>query len=1349
MNLCRKLWPVSFVEMVIFLMSDLLLVDWSPKGKHIAIGMQSGDILTFALTNKSAPHKHIPPTFNASLVSLNWLGPTHTFRTSYAATPDSSPAQHIIVLDTKSSTATYFAPDHPFPSFDRNTQSAYVLNLPKWDVDAGSTVNQSLVIVGDISSVDVEVLGSVGNQWHRQSQENPLSLPLDKSMEDTKLLSLEVDLTDRSSSAPIMYAYLNDGSLQAWHMDHSKPYLPMLENNASGIMMASSQMSMESSEAKNDSDMGMSAQSSAVPATTVFGQSSFGQSTPSPFGAQTTSVFGQSSFGQSTTTTSSFGQTSFGQTSSSGSSSGGNAFGQSNQSNNSTSAFGSVKPAAGFGAFGGSTGAFGSGAFGSNTSSSSGGAFSNLVSSSSHNAFGQPSFIVSGSNNTDSGDGSSSPIMTREASMSDSTPAFGGLSSLGSAHPTGNAVNSMFGSFGQSQNDTASKEATTAFGGSLVKPATGFGAFGALTSNSPFANNKPPPTAVSAFAPLNQPQQPATSSGFGQSGFATSAFGKPSFAQPSFGQSSFGATATSSTPSPIVSSGFGAFANKTVTLGGAEKLASEATPSPATGGAFGAFANKPVTLAGTEKQSTFAASPPVSTTDDNMETKPPIASAFGSMSGAFSSFKPAAGFGAFGSQEAPKNSPFFKKPEETPTVSAFGAFSSAPKTPANASASPAFGSPSALGSAKSAFNPQTPSTPTAQTSSSGAFSAFSNATKGFSAFYGAKPSFSDLLKKGDDKDSEAAKSTISTKAKDDSEEEGELKEERPRTSVFGTPMTPKASGTSQQDSLIGDKPRTSVFGTPTATPKAEAPASVFSSATPTKESVTSEKPRTSEFGSTFGTPKSVLTPATKPEEQSPSDEQNALNKSIGTGSDNNSQTNVSASSSFVEVEAEREENDDEEDVQQSEEDGEHSDVDSFLSENFEESSYKDGDSVNDDDSEQEELPVVPEEEEEEEEDANAGQSSSKVLASRSPSATPQPELPSIEVSPSPDVDDDGSSKPALVRDPSTTPPTTPVKEPKAPSTGTVQVSSPVTSPFGLGLGRPSTKPTRSSPLAHAVLAGEEEDKLETPSKPALPLLSPKPVLANLPLEEPIKESEETSVETKTKRPKTPPILSQMGPSLDKPVLTPDSSSDASSSKSSIPPPSFFPLGGQPTAAASTPSLFGKSLKVPASPKPELKRATTAPPASATTSPSVFGSMPPFSISNAITTPLPTGPSSLFGAPKPPGIPPPGTSSGIFGKGSATSPAFPSGGLFGSKPLATGAPMPSLFGTPSSAPSRMAAPSGSTPSPPQPKVEPPASPRPSPQRILEEGMQKECAFVVHSMQVEFYDVRFGKLYYTAN
>jgi len=75
--------------------------------------------------------------------------------------------------------------------------------------------------------VDLEILGNIGTRWFRQSQDSPLTPPLDSAKDDT-VLALDVDLKDAAAEAPVTYAYLNDGSLQGWYFERSKRYIGML-----------------------------------------------------------------------------------------------------------------------------------------------------------------------------------------------------------------------------------------------------------------------------------------------------------------------------------------------------------------------------------------------------------------------------------------------------------------------------------------------------------------------------------------------------------------------------------------------------------------------------------------------------------------------------------------------------------------------------------------------------------------------------------------------------------------------------------------------------------------------------------------------------------------------------------------------------------------------------------------------------------------------------------------------------------------------------------------------------------------------------------------------------------------
>ncbi|KAF8907368.1 hypothetical protein CPB84DRAFT_1822580 [Gymnopilus junonius] len=1109
------------------LMSQPIAVDWSPKGKHIAIGLQTGDILTFSPANKATFHKHVPPTLNSILISLNWLGPGHTFRTSYAAQGEIPATQHIVSFDTKSSTVTYFAPDHPFPLSDRTNQASYVANLPKWDVNNDSNEdNKSLTVVGDISSVDLEVLGSAGNQWYRQYQENPLSLPLDKSTEDTILLALEWDLTDSSSSQPIFSSTSTYG------------------------------MAIESQGPVKDADMGAS-NLEATPARSVFGQTSFGQASQSPFGGQKTSVFGQTGFGA--------------QTSSSAphplSVNPLDSLGKPILLQQQRPSYRHFLQASG--------------------------AFSGL-NSTSENIFGTGNF---GAPNTKFSP-SQSPVITREASMSDATPALDGMS-LGGAHPTdSNVANSMFGSF-STPPATAQKD-TTSFGGSLIKPATGFGAFGSFKSTGAFDVNKTSvSTTTSAFGAPSQPT--AMPSGFGQSGFASPSFGKTSFGQPAFGQTSFGASATPSAStsafgSSNTSSGFSAFVSATPVFG----LASPDTPkSP-----------QPATDV---KRGRDMESPPGS------PTKP------------FAPSPPSSPEPIFGKKKS------ISPP--APAPAAEGAFPNMQTTPS------AFSRLLALEHLEALVllldRPQSLAarflllrgcqTGTSNGSNTGGFSAFGGTSVGFGAFAGQKTSFSDLLKTGGDE------------VKDP---EQKLREGMPkvRTSAIGTFVK-------KEDERL---------------------ATVTSSAEPKEE----------KRGKKWKSLKSKR-------ERS----RQSLNEK-------------------KEDHAVLEEEEEEEEVPYDDE--LEDDRDSFLSDNFSESSYKDGDSAN--------------EEERMCQRRRIHLSLQRTIACISFSDRNSSGSSCDRGVPSAEAEGGSTSEAAPAREPSTTPPSTPVKEAKSlfgpsPTLVTPSAPSPSSGPsgFGLGLGRPSTRPSRSSPLANAVVPAEEEEEEEvkSPVKSIKPAISPKPVFGTLPVVSEVKEGTPSPVPV----PSTPVLAPTTPPSSTKPT--------GATSQS-------YSLGISAGGSTSTPNLFGKTaekgnLTPPSNfSMPDLTRPTTAPPASGLTS--LFGAapqsstfappvstLPPFTLNNAKSPPV-FGTASIFGAAKSPSLAPTAPQ-GLFGGKAISPPPLPAGGLFGHKAAPT---TPNVFGAPSSA-TQAAAPF-------TPKA------RPSPEAILEEGMQKECANLIILLESEFTHLR---------
>ena len=1214
------------------------------------------------MTNKSTPHKHIPPTADATLVSLNWLGPGHIFRTSYGAKSDAHAKQHIITLDIKSSMATYIAPDHPFPSFDRNQQSAYVLCLPKWDEDAPGEGNKSLVVVGDVSSVDLEVLGNIGNTWYRQSQENPLTLPLDKAMDDTVLLALDIDLIDTTTGTPVMFAYLNDGTLQGWQVKHSKPYIGMV--SAQGLAPSFSQSSVQSQESgPKDSDMsGLSsttetppfAQSSGIEA--LFGQqtiSSFGQQQSSPFGqspfgqqpSQNTSVFGQSPFGQPSQNASVFGQSSFGQLTSSA-----------------PSAFSSSSTSGPFGQMNTATSPFGSS-------------------------------MVNPSNDT-----SSTP------------PA-----------PSSNAFSNI-------------QVSPSAF-----KPAAGFGAFGgAVTPTSPFfkkPDDKPP---VSAFGSL-LPQ--GTSS--------TTPVSTPTFGSPSALGGPKSVFAPASSPSPTVSTtsgGFGAFSGSMGGFGafaGPKKSFSDllktsdpdpvkppndmpstppapnsnvfsniqASPSafkPAAGfGAFGSavtpptspfFKNPddklPVSVFGSQGMSstTPVSTPTVVNPSNDMPSTPPAPSsnAFSNIQASPSAFKPGAGFGAFGSAVTSPTSPFFKKPDDKPPVSAFGSLQFQGTSSTTPVSTPTFGSPSALGGPKSVFAPaSSPSPAVLKPTISDGFGAFSGSMGGFSAFAGPKKSFSELLKTSDsDPVKPSTPLAFSTPSSKDVPEETTPKAVTP---ISGSP--PDSSSKKEEDAK-DDKQKTpkSTFSVLSA-PVGDVDVSGTSNAAVPDDD---EK-------------KQVLT-----------------NISSGTISDEPSYgiiSGSSAASSFVDIKTDQESDGNvEEDTDDGGEDG----VNAFLSEDASsDGSYEDQESAEEssatEDSDSKDSPPLE-------------PAAIPLPISRSPSATPQPEIPKIEISPSPPSEEKSyrSSSLSPARDSSTTPPGTPVKvsKPLLDSSPSPTGNAPTPSPSGIGLGRPSTRPARSSPLANTVLLGHDDDdeyKVK-PSQP--PAVAPKSVFNTFPVKAEVSSEGQSQAD---KRPKTPPLSSTMSGTTF--FASKSSTAPVENSKVNAPAPFSF----EKPPAMTSPSVFGNLPQVPIPgpslfpPMSTIQRPASAP---APTQPTFIGIPPPASSSN----------SSLFN------IPPvnPQTSTTSIPLTSAPQ------GFAVNKPSpflpiskSTSGPPPSI-GTPFSA-------SPSQPASSQLKAPPASSfasspafsaPRTSPaetaaQVALEEGMQKECIYSVSLADKELEEVSISK------
>ncbi|KAJ4488409.1 hypothetical protein J3R30DRAFT_3435653 [Lentinula aciculospora] len=1323
--------------------SSPAVVAWSPKGKQLAIGLRQGDILTFTLDARSSPQRHIPPTTQGTLVSLNWLAPGHTFRTTYAA---SEPIHHIVYSEKRTSPIMWTRLEHSFQIPDRTRQNSYSAVLPKWD---GQADDRLLIVVGDMSCTDLEVLGNTGSQWYQQSQENPLSIPLDKESEDTVLLSLQVDFTDTDPTEgghPIVYAYLNDGTLQGWYVDHPEKqlYAGMLGSaaNVSPSILAFSQ--------QQNSNFGSQ-------------PSSFDQTSPSFGHTPAAPTTGQPSAGQ----------TSFG--------------GQP-----------ATEPTLNFG------------------SSSSSSGFANFASNSA-SPFGIGGFASTSPNQSGFGNATveSSPQITRDASMSDSTPTFGGLS-LGDSSESSKPKSSFGGTGGMfgspsplplppthPANNTSQTSVFGSGGGSLIKPATGFGAFGGSSTGNfgAFGNTSNPvsnafnsstfgtqPTQPSTFA--SNTEQPKSGSGFGQSGFGQASFGQPSFGKSSFGQPTFGQSSFGTKQTNPTSGGFGAFAQTPTSFTSAFS-SSPASKSDVGGGGFASFAGTPSTFStATSSGNSVFSSASAPGTKDTTEQKSDgfsefaskVPSPFGqtdqkpssfgnksSSSGAFSNFA-SNGPSVFGQPAPMSGGSVFEGPKSaSPTVfgqvGAFGGLKStspsafgqpAPSTSGNASSNPSVFVTSMGGSDKDQpatviksepGSPTLPSSPDSDTSNvkpsplpvqlpPTTGSAFGNLqtssftlkpATGFGAFGNTMSSSSPFLKPNTDNEKPAVSAF------------GSLASVKPALpSITSLSTGPTFGATSQLGFGFGLKPSVSTPSptTPSVT-SSTATTSAFSAFSGTPSPFTAVGGGTiKSFGDLLKEGKAEQMPeaGTKP----PSDSLSvAVIKKIDDDTHKKEKTSVeekekgkvvedpakeesssSTSSSFVEIPRSSEhEGDEEEEVPNSDDELEQHGLEDgdFLSESY-------GSQSGDEQSEEGESEEVDAKEYLEGPSPSSSPEPTEIPLppSRSRSNTPHAEIPTTDsTSPSPESSEDTeSSHLSTIREESTTPPGSPTRTPTAGPSGIVSpapISAPLTS---LGIGRPSTRPTKSSPLANKPLTGIDEDeeqqqeevqKLNAPIKPRP--ASPKTPFGVIPSKSRSTSPEESKLND-GKRPKTPPLLSNLigttsAPTTPKPAAA-NLSNFITLSKSpaeqtlplSIPPAFEFP-----SSSSSSNNLFSKPFS--------LQPATSGTDPGIPKISSVF--TPPSSGFSGNATPKPDSrgtlqlPLATFSTPYPPGTPP------IFSTGTSRSPL----------------PLPSPFTPPPIAETS----TSSTP------VGPIRSPGtiPAPPSI-ENGMQRECHMLVDVMHTELERLR---------
>jgi nucleoporin NUP159 len=1278
-------------------------VSWSPRGKQLAIALQSGDTVTYSPMASDSPKTTIPKPQSVAgnrVLSTTWLA-NPTFFTVYAPVgplePKTTQSHYVVDFDSKSNTATDIslsAPYFPFPGL-RNP-GAFVLVFRNWDP------LKFLLVVGDGTSQEIGSVGcymeASGEVWYNLNVDEAYtpSLPLDRDMNDTVLLGLDLDLTatkqyDHLSTSgekvevpppPIMYAYSSDGTLIGWYVVNgtAKMY-PGMKNAAAessidapmSVTPAPSTMNEEHPSAFGITQPSTGFGGLGKSSQPTFGSTGFGQSSspPSAFssGTKTGGFAGFADGGNlSGFSQPSFSQTGFGQSSQSstfGQAQASNVFGQSPVptlvQTTQPSVFGQtdqssfLKPPS-FGQLTfGQTSAFGS----SGTSGGGFGAFAN------NNTNFDSSSTLQALNSSfgDTQGGLKTSEMIREVSMGidSGDGGFGGLS---------------LGGDGESK-PVQGKDQGGLFGVAVTQPSSAL-AFGSSTVSSSFgAFSNWNQTKLDTPSPSNtQKDAPKPASEFGQTGFgikSTPAFGQPAFGSTSsFVQASFG----TSTPSPFVtpsSGGFGAWSDAASSLlapgtsapakpvqldEGGSQVESKTEPKSATSPRekldLTALRDQPKLEPSTPSKSQQEVSAP-SPASSPESPKPPASIRATSSSpferspsplplgkstadnptpvgGAFANLKQSTlslGDSVFGAPD--KNSPFFKPIQTTPTttpanVSAFNAPVTTSPTPSTTT--PVFGRSSVFGHPTPSTTPKTPAISNPVT---GGFSAFASSTSPFGKVDGTGKSFSDLLKTPD-KTQEPSKPIQ-------------------RPAVFSLP-----------DPTEKDEPSK----TPTKT--SPAASTVFSLAALTPP------PDLSSLG--------LGIPSSDTEHQS-GDEYSEDGSSQQSGEDGEEEGTEQGEGEYGE------------DI---EEYGSDSESGSFLDESL---SYEDiGAHLDEEEIEgPHELSPVAEETTLPLESGDEGDTTqnprkkpttdpTKIALPASRESSMQPDSRSSSSSPSVTPRSTNAKLPSPEAtsvqqscEPSTTPPSTPAKpSPNLPV--------PATSSYGIGLGRPSAKPTRSSPLTGDPISGQDAPKhplpIVTPPLPKARPASPKVAFGQW-------ESQRRK-----------PDLSKIQPL-----------SLGTSFTNTMSEPTKTPLFGAVSTLVTTPSLFGKLGEAP-------------PP-----QPTLGGEF----IGEQDEVPTQASPSNFFRKPL---VPAQSTHGGLFGKPTAESSPPPKEATrtlgHPNKPLSvpqtpeTQVKSAFLLTTSKRSP---ATPPAVTPKPVQQQI-----PEPSPA----EGLQAECQYLYLSMNKDIEEVR---------
>ncbi|KAH8983182.1 hypothetical protein EDB92DRAFT_1891452 [Lactarius akahatsu] len=1205
-------------------------ISWSPKGKQLAIALQSGDIITFSPSETQQAKTFVarPSSMQGqSIVHMTWLSnPAFyiVFSPVGPLDPQADQKHMVIVHDAKRSDASadITLPISFFPSGVR-PPGAFTITLKGWDP------TKIFLIIGDSTTADIGlVCCTADDKWQKLSlDESAPSMPLDADQNETTMIGFELDLKnttpyDITTSTgetvsvpppPVVWAYASDGTVIAWY----------LVNTRGTLYPGMGQLAVRSPV--------VAPAAAAVPASSPFSaQPTFGQSSQSNFGLPTLSGQPASSFGS----TPSFGQSGFGQTSTTGS-----AFAQAPTFGN--PAFGATSPA-----FASPPG-----------QAPSGGAFAAFAPASVN--WGQTNFgpAQSGFNSAAAPPPPQiQPAESTESMATDSSQelSFGAMSLSGSTDEphakTGPATTSMFGA----PTPPLQPDATAPANVEVPKPSPAFG-------------------------------QTSFGSGFGQPGFGQSGFG-----QSGFGKTGLG-TPMSTTPvatpiNPTSSStfgsggGFGAFASGGLaTFGGAKPAETKsATPAISPSGGFGAFAstglsafgqvasNKPDSVPAWKTGGDATFNSGTGTTVFGGTSSSPLAPATTPVKSMFTSAEPT-------TITTPTASPLnvTTSPEKVKAASPFASttLSTPPSTAATPqkSPSPSASSPSPTASPQMAAESAKPPAPLVSTTPVGTPPAAN-------AFMGLKMSTGFGLSNFNAKDSPFGNPKSISQAVSAF---GDRSSATPKVPVPATPGSvfgqTSVIGVASKPSPGFVQPAFGSLSTPSASPSAtpstsktalndafsafSGGASAFAKTGGSRvafsdmlraggsppDSSQLKAPQTtpgSSSGSAPGTPKSAIdtSPTPQPAEVPASHESDDEVEEKGKGQT----VNLSSStSSFV-------------DTLRLPSDGDNSDRGEEQIEEFLSDTYSEGEPDGEGEVEDEEG----DEEKGEERDGDEGDevhvgdddvppsgeadpTTVPLPASRSPSSTPKAERPSINVQPTP-ISEPPSNAPLSERVRSTTPPESPSTEPSPPLSlqtplrqPTPTLPSPSLSPSptpAIGFGRPNTRPLRSSPLANVPVSGGDEEEVKGekppslkphPASPRTPFgqwdvgaTSPSPAEKPgppQPAAEPLADQPAKATPPAITRPKTPPLLIAAVPvapvptlnlsgfSLGAAVVKPDTKPAAEDTTRPATTPAAGPFAGfkpstfnlvpksepiagtLPAGGTKSTAIFGTTAKVPLAP----------------------------------------------------------------------------------------------------------------------------------------------------------------------